>query len=183
MNFIKANIDCIKAALFIQRNRFTSPEKIVTGTLLVNTSMYQPDTVNISDMMLLAQGHPTEIPSIMVFKFTDCEHLIYKLFANNEFINLPEFCQVALIEHEIGHIKHGHLEGMSLVKSIFINTMRTLFYEPPFEFEADEYAASIVGGAQYIAALTIFNNAREVKGYKNRGLRRRIEALSKRLVG
>ena len=47
-----------------------------------------------------------------------------KIITNNEFLNAPLTVQQAIVEHEIGHIKCGHLEKPKS-KLFFLNLMRS----------------------------------------------------------
>jgi hypothetical protein len=60
---------------------------------------------------------------------------------------MPPTIKMAIIAHEIGHLKLGHADNMDVASKILSERVEYLFNKKlhPAELEADAYGASIVG--------------------------------------
>lgn len=67
------------------------------------------------------------------------------IIGDSNFERLDNKVQSFLLNHEIGHIKYGHLTNLSQKDSRRLIVKRLLGFLPKMEVEADCYAASIVG--------------------------------------
>ena len=70
---------------------------------------------------------------------------IYVIVHDKLFDEAPEYVQRFFIQHEIGHIKCGHLENGKRRGQTKINYIYRIFHSDFTEFEADWYAARKVG--------------------------------------
>jgi hypothetical protein len=68
-------------------------------------------------------------------------------------LSFEKYVQDFLIFHEVGHITLGHAKNISKAKSKLIVFLRACGICPKMEFDADVYAASIVGKKDAKSAL------------------------------
>lgn len=132
----------------------------------VQTPTMRHDCV-IEDTVCLACGIPARLPGACVYPTaTKGEYLI---FVNEKFTQMPVDFQVAVMAHEEGHIKLGHLENKA---KLALNSFLRVFTEPRREYDADAYAYGIVGDI-YLDALA------ELHNYGGKGVQKRILSLTK----
>lgn len=103
------------------------------------------------------------IPGILIYKSPmDGSE---KIVVNDSFQRLPDNIKKAMYYHEVGHSALEHLEliskkGMASYKINLVNDV--IFGQGNYlslEFEADKYAASIVGVAEMVNALETLKKA------------------------
>ena len=91
----------------------------------------------------------TKLPGAIVTKVqTLFFNVIEAVIVNDKFWELDDDTQKAVLAHEEGHIKLGHLN-----KNIGFETIKRMFKETKIEFEADEYAARKLGKEPIIKML------------------------------
>lgn len=88
------------------------------------------------------------------------------------FMTFNENVQNALIHHELAHIEMKHSENINKVKYMLTN----LFTVPKIEYEADEYAAKIVGLDNMVDALKCLMDTYYLNDYV---IKKRIKYLEK----
>lgn len=72
--------------------------------------------------------------------------IIYNvIIGDSNFERLDNKVQSFLFNHELGHIKHNHLDGLTEKDSKRLILKRSLGILPKMEVEADCYAASVIG--------------------------------------
>ena len=64
---------------------------------------------------------------------------------DSHFLNFEDNVQDFFIEHEVGHIKHGDLNGLEREDAYKLLLKRCCGIIPKLELKADVYAASVVG--------------------------------------
>ena len=80
---------------------------------------------------------------------------------DNTFRKLSQESKIAILAHELGHIKKNHKAGISymLKRKAYVLIDKIM----PMELEADRYAVSIVGKERFIEALTSVSTGKEVR--------------------
>lgn len=117
--------------------------------------------------VMKAQG--MKVASAMVF--TDGrQHIV----VDDEFFLLPVTVQRAVLAHEEGHIKLGHLNNITATNNVKRSLIAVTGGVQDIELEADRYASSVVGEAVMVNALY---HLLKVKGVNKKEIRLRILAL------
>lgn len=103
------------------------------------------------------------IPGILIFKSKANGHK--KIVVNDSFQHLPDNIKEAMYYHEVGHDSNKHLElitekgtanyKVKLIDDVILGKGNYL----SLEFEADRYAASMVGVAEMVNALETLKKA------------------------
>ncbi len=103
------------------------------------------------------------IPGILIFKSKENGHK--KIVVNDSFQHLPDNIKEAMYYHEVGHDSNKHLEliiekgtanyKIKLIDDVILGKGNYL----SLEFEADRYAASMVGVAEMVNALETIKKA------------------------
>lgn len=103
------------------------------------------------------------IPGILIFKSKEDGHK--KIVVNDSFQHLPDNIKKAMYYHEVGHDSNKHLElitekgtadyKIKLIGDVILGKGNYL----KLEFEADRYAASVVGVAEMVNALETIKKA------------------------
>ena len=76
----------------------------------------------------------------------------YQIFVDESFLSLDKDVQLAILAHEDGHIKLGHLENVGALNA-YKRAIESLKGAQKIELEADAYAATVVGVDSMIKAL------------------------------
>lgn len=168
--WVQIQKEAFEAVYIIAKINHTDPLRVLGEQEYIPGYTCNSYMVNVYNLAMRKLGYSDYIPALHVNKWKG--NIFY--FCNEEFMKIPTRYRSALIEHEIGHIVLGHLNNKA--KMIFQNLFRSV-YEPKTEYDADDYAVSMVGLVEYRGALEYLYERYKDAGYPTKGLKLRIEKL------